>query len=126
MGIIRTEIELRNPVDPSVTPMTVTALADTGALHLCLPDHVVIQMGYKELEKREVTRAKGQRQSVSYVGPVEIRFRNRGSFTGAMVLGEEPLLGAIPMEDMDLVVVPARQTVDVNPDYPNIPGSIAK
>lgn len=43
-----------------------------------------------------------------------------------MVLGDEPLLGAIAMEDMDLVVVPARRTVDVNPDYPNIPGSIAK
>jgi hypothetical protein len=43
-----------------------------------------------------------------------------------MVLGEETLLGAIPMEDMDLVVLPSRQTVDVNPANPNIPGSIAK
>jgi len=43
-----------------------------------------------------------------------------------MVIGDEPLLGAIPMEDMDLVVVPNRQTIDVNPESPNIPGSLAK
>lgn len=43
-----------------------------------------------------------------------------------MVMGDEPLLGAIPMDDMDLVVIPSRQTVDVNPASPNIPMSLAK
>ena len=42
--------------------------------------------------------ADGRRRTVPYVGPVEVRFRNRRCFTGAMVLGNEVLLGAIPME----------------------------
>jgi len=29
------------------------------------------------------------------------------------------------MEDMDLIVIPKTRTVDINPDSPNIAGSIA-
>ena len=47
-------------------------------------------------------------------------------FTGAMVLGNEVLLGAIPMEDMDLVLRPQLQSITVNPESPNIPLSLAK
>jgi hypothetical protein len=63
---------------------------------------------------------------VPYVGPVEVRFGNRRCFTGAMVLGNEVLLGAIPMQDMDLVLRPQLQSVDVNTESPNIPLSVAK
>jgi hypothetical protein len=42
-----------------------------------------------------------------------------------MVLGHEVLLGAIPMEDMDLVLRPQLQSVDVNPESPNLPLSVA-
>ena len=41
-----------------------------------------------------------------------------------MVLGDQVLLGAIPMEDMDLVVHPATRHVIPNPANPNIAGSI--
>jgi hypothetical protein len=54
-----------------------------------------------------------------------MRFRNRRCFTAAMVLGNEVLLGAIPMEDMDLVLRPQMQSVGVNPESPNIPLSVA-
>jgi transposase len=37
-----------------------------------------------------------------------------------------PLLGAIPMEDLDLVIHPATRTVTVNPASPNVPTSVAK
>jgi hypothetical protein len=47
-------------------------------------------------------------------------------FTGALVLGNEVLLGAIPMEDMDLVIIPKTRTVDVNPENPNISATIVK
>ena len=42
-----------------------------------------------------------------------------------MALGDDVLLGAIPMEDMDLVVRPATKDVVPNPSNPNIPASIA-
>lgn len=126
MGIIRTELTLRNPARGGLEPVSVKALVDTGAVHLCIPEHLAIQLDLGELEKREVTLANGHRVAVPYVGPIEVGFKNRRCFTGAMVIGDEPLLGAIPMEDMDLVVVPSRQTIDVNPENPNIPGSLAK
>ena len=36
------------------------------------------------------------------------------------------LLGAIPMEDMDLVLRPQLQSLDANPKSPNIQRSVAK
>ena len=126
MGIIRTEFTFANPSDRTLQPIKALALVDTGAVHLCLPDHMAIQLNLSELEQREVTLANGHRITVPYCGPVEIHFKNRRCFTGAMVMGDEPLLGAIPMEDMDLVVIPSRHTVDVNPASPNIPMSMAK
>lgn len=105
--------------------MSVSALADTGALHLCIPEHVALQLQLEEQDKREVTIADGTNHLVSYVGPLIVRYANRTCFTGAMVLGEEIRLGAIPMEDMDLVVRPATCDVVPNPLNPNIPASIA-
>jgi clan AA aspartic protease len=126
MGIIRTGFEFANPSNRALSSVVAKALVDTGAVHLCLPEHIAIQLDLKELEQREVTLANGHRIKVPYCGPVEIRFKNRRCFTGAMVMGDEPLLGAIPMVDMDLVVFPARQCVDVNPASPNIAMSLAK
>jgi clan AA aspartic protease len=126
MGLIRAPFQLSNPSQPQLQPVEVQALVDTGAVHLCIPEHLVIQLELRELERREVVLADGHRRSVPYVGPVEIRFRNRRCFTGAMVLGDEVLVGAIPMEDMDLVLRPQLQSVDVNPESPNIPLSLAK
>lgn len=126
MGIIRTEVTLKNPASSAFAALSVKALVDTGAVHLCIPEHLAIQLGLNELEEREVTLANGHRVAVPYVGPIEVQFKNRRCFTGAMVMGDEPLLGAIPMDDMDLIINPARQTVNVNPESPNIPSSLAK
>ena len=126
MGIISTEIQLSNPRNRALCPVTVKALADTGALHLCIPEHIAIQLELEELYKREVTTADGGRHVCPYVGPIEVKFENRGCFTGALVLGDEVLQGAVPMEDMDVLLSPARQAVIVNPESPNIAMSIAK
>ncbi len=126
MGLTQATIELSNPRKPELLPMSVEALADTGALHLCIPEHLSIQLGLAETEKREVTTADGGKHLCAYVGPVQIKFENRTCFTGALVLGDTVLLGAVPMEDMDLVVAPSRMTVEVNPNSPNIPTTVAK
>ena len=118
--------ELANARRSDLAAVEVNALADTGALHLCIPDHVAIQLQLDELEKREITVADGSKRLVPYMGPVVISFANRQCYAGAMVLGDETLLGAIPMEDMDLVVLPGTQQVVVNPANPNIAVSIAK
>jgi clan AA aspartic protease len=126
MGITYTNIEIRNPIRPDLSPIASTAPADTGALHLCLPRHIALQLALDTQEEREVTLADGSKLLVPYVGRVGLRFDNRQCFVGALVMGGEVLLGAIPMEDMDLVVVPMTRQVTINPASPNIPSSVAK
>lgn len=117
---------LTNPRDPAIESVEVPALADTGSVFLCIPEHVRLQLRLETLQEREVALADGSCVSVPYVGPLVVRFKNRIGVMGALVLGTEVLLGAIPMEDMDLVVDPRRQTVDVNPASPNIASGIVK
>lgn len=126
MGMIHAEIELANPTQPQLNPLVVDALVDTGAMTLCIPEHVALQLGLEEIETREVTTADEKRHVVPYVGPVRIKFQHRTCFTGALVIGETVLLGAVPMEDMDLVVSPAGETITVNPKSPNIPSALVK
>ncbi len=125
MGIILADIELANARQDDLLPMTVNALVDSGAVHLCIPQHVANQLRLPVLDRREVTVASGASQMVDYVGPIKVRFANRQCLVGALVLGDQALLGAIPMEDMDLVISPSRQTVTVNPKNPNIAASVA-
>lgn len=126
MGLVKAEIELSNPIEREVKPIKVKSLVDTGALHLCIPEHIAIQLKLDELYKREVTTADGRKHLVPYMGPISIKFENRACFTGALVIGDEVLLGAVPMEDMDVLISPAKQALIVNPESPNIAMSIAK
>jgi clan AA aspartic protease len=126
MGLVNARVMLSNPRLPELAPLEVEVLADTGATHLCIPEHVQTQLGLEVLEWREIALADGSVHSVPYVGPVQIRFKNRSGFTGALVMGDQVLFGAIPMEDMDLVVVPRTRSIDVNPESPNFARSIAK
>lgn len=126
MGIVYAAMRLGNDARPDLEEIDAEAVVDTGALHLCLPEHVALQLQLKDNGVREITLADGHVQQVRYVSPVRIAMLNRVCVTGALVLGDQVLLGAIPMEDMDLVVEPARQLVTVNPRAPNIPMSLAK
>ena len=126
MGLVNATFELSNPRRPDLDALVVEALADTGAVHLCIPEHVRRQLRLETLEEREVTLADGSLRTVPYVGPVQLRFGNRHGFTGALVLGDQVLCGVIPMEDMDLVVIPGTRSLAVNPDSPNLPTSQAR
>jgi clan AA aspartic protease len=124
MGIVTSTILLRNARVPTLA-LLVDAVAATGSIHLCIPQRVCDRLRLEKLEDREVTLADGSTKLVPYVGPVEIRFKNRTGFTGALVMGDQVLFGAIPMEDMDLVVVPKTRELDVNPRSPDIGTSVA-
>ena len=126
MGLVNSKLLLKNPRKPDLESVEVDALADTGAVHLCITEHIQIQLQLEEIDKKDVTLADGNEKLVPYVGPIELRFKNRIGFSGALVMGDQVLLGAIPMEDMDLIVIPKTRTIDVNPSSPNIATSIAK
>ncbi len=126
VGLVMTMITLRNPRYPDQQPVDIEALADTGAVHMCIPQHVAIQLRLDQYDHKEVTIADGSKRLVPYVGPIEIRFKNRVGFGGALVMGDQVLLGAIAMEDMDLVVSPKDRKIEVNPASPNIACSTVK
>jgi clan AA aspartic protease len=124
VGIISVALSLSNPARPELRSVEVQAVVDTGAFALCIPEHVRIQLDLQEAERREVTMANGKKESVSYVGPVKIACLGRTSYAGAVVLGDRVLLGAIPLEDMDLVISPTKREITVNPQSPNVPSGI--
>jgi len=126
MGLVHAKVVLKNPRNAKIKPLEVEALVDSGSLHLCIPAHLQVQLKLEEIDQKEVTLADGAKKLVPYVGPLEIRFKNRVGFVGALVMGDQPLVGAIPMEDMDLVVIPGKRVLDVNPESPNVSSSIAK
>ncbi len=126
MGLANAKIQLRNPRKPDLAPIEIDALADTGSVHLYIPEHLRLQLELEEIDRKDVTLADGSEQVVPYVGPLELRFKNRVGFCGALVMGDQALLDAIPMEDMDLIVIPKTREVTVNPLSPNIATSIAK
>lgn len=126
MGQIHTKILLSNALEAGLEPLEVEALVDTGAAMLCVPNYIAGQLKLAVLEQREVTTADGRKRQCAYVGPVHVQFGNRSCFVGALVLGDSVLLGAIPMEDMDLVIHPLGRTVTVNPKSPDIPSAMAK
>ncbi len=126
MGLSYGKITLSNPRLDLIKPVEVDALVDTGANFLCIPQHVANQLQLEIDSEKEVTLADGKRQMCPYVGPIRISFDNRSCYVGALILGDDVLLGAIPMEDMDLVVIPNERRLAVNPLNPNFAAGIVK
>jgi hypothetical protein len=100
--------------------VAVEALADAAASHLCIPEPIRIHLALEVIDSKDVTRADGTTISAPYVGPIEVRCKPRVGCTGAVVMGDQVVLAAIPMADMDLVIIPQTRTVDVNPASPNM------
>ena len=133
MGLSYAELEIANYDDVAlarrdkslaadVRRMKVKLLADTGALMLALNEDISAQLGLEKVEERLAELADGSTQSLDVVGPVELRFGNRRTVACAMVLpgDSEPLLGRIPMDDMDLIVEPKTQRIIIDPSMPYI------
>ncbi|HTW94246.1 MAG TPA: clan AA aspartic protease [Tepidisphaeraceae bacterium] len=126
MGTAKAKIRLENPKRPDLQPIEVDAMADTGALFLCISEEVRLQLRLEPTSNKEVATADGRRSLCPYVGPIRVVFENRECYVGAVVLGDEVLLGAVPMEDMDLVFIPSARRVVVNPLHPNFAAGPAK
>ena len=125
MGAARAKVKLRNPRRPELGVVEIDALADTGAMHLCIPPEIRDRLELEAADDKPVTLADGTQRMVAYVGPVELRYGGRTGFTGALVMGDEALLGQVPLEDMDLIVVPKTREVIPNPVSPGAGRSFA-
>ncbi len=131
MGHIYADVELINGEDlllskrqiigeDEVKRMPVRLLVDTGAFMLNINESIQEQLKVPFLEKRKAFLADGRILECDVVSPIELRFKNRKVVCSAMVLqgDAEPLLGVIPLEEMDVLINPAREELIVNPDHP--------
>jgi clan AA aspartic protease len=131
MGLVYADVELINADDlgmarryiigdEEVKRMNVNILVDTGAYNLCINETIQTQLDLPFIEKRKAQLSNGHIEEYNVVGPIVLKFKSRRTVCNAMVLAgdSEPLLGAIPLEDMDVLIHPSRQELIVNPDHP--------
>jgi clan AA aspartic protease len=132
MGITYAEIELIRSDDlallragyiqeEQINRIKVTALVDSGASMLTIPESIKNQLRLRKLDDQQAELADGSIINVEVVGPVEIRFENRMAIVSALVIpGEaEVLLGAILMQAMDVLIDPKQERLIVNPKSPD-------
>lgn len=126
MGLTYAKLKLTNLFNRQV--VEINALVDTGVTFMCVTEEIALQLGFDitEVDRKMVTLADGHQIKVPRIAPIEIAFENRTYVTEAVVLGNESLLGVIPLEAMDLIVDPCRQALIVNPWHPNYPLALAK
>ncbi|MFM9840804.1 MAG: retroviral-like aspartic protease family protein [Cyclobacteriaceae bacterium] len=131
MGLVYADIQLINADDialaknniigqEEVKSMHVNMLVDSGAFMMAINESIQAQLQLPFKQKRKAQLADGSVMEYDVVGPIEVRFKNRQATCNAFVLkgDAEPLLGAIPMEEMDVLVHPTRQELLVNPEHP--------
>ena len=139
MGLVYAEIKLINGDDLAlnrrgmlpeneIRRVTSRALVDTGALDLVINEEVQEQLRLPVLHQRTVWLADETQREVDMVGPVEVRFENRSTIVKAVVLPgvDQILLGAIPLEGLDVFIDPVQERLVVNPKSPDIATSQIK
>ena len=101
---------------------TLDAMLDSGATMLAIPEFVKKQLDLLPVGRIQAELADGSSTSYEVVGPIEVRFQNRRTVVEALVVpgSTRVLLGAIPMEGMDVLVDPKRERLLVNPESPNV------
>jgi clan AA aspartic protease len=131
MGLVHAEIELINAGDlemarrhfldqDEVKRMFVNMLVDSGAYMMAINESIQQQLDLPFIDTRKSIMADGSIAEHNVVGPIIVKFKNRTATCNALVLqgNSEPLLGAIPTEEMDVIIHPLRQEMMVNPEHP--------
>ena len=122
MGLVKTDIRLINSLDEGfaregyikpeeVRTVTVEAIVDTGAMSLVITEELRQKLGLEITGEKIARTANGQRVNCKVTGAVEIQWKNRQWIVNALVVpgAENVLLGAIPLEGLDLMVNPVTQ-----------------
>lgn len=106
--------------EKEIRQVEVKMLVDSGAYMMAINEVVKEQLGLFIVDKRKAQLADGSVQEFDIAGPIEVRFANRKAVCNAIVLkgDTEMLLGAIPMEEMDVLIHPQKNELVVNPDHP--------
>jgi clan AA aspartic protease len=126
MGAVMTEVKLWNYTDledarrglippDAVRTVTIQALVDTGAVTMVIPEDVAQALGLSVIQVRTVTLADGSTREIPKMGGLRIEILGRQMHGDAYVTpaGSMPLIGQIPLEELDLIVDPGTREVRV-------------
>ncbi|MDR3248588.1 MAG: clan AA aspartic protease [Treponema sp.] len=122
MGTVYSEITLKNALDvgkareglipeQQIRMVTISALVDTGAGTLIINEETRQKLGLVIKGLQRATLADGTSTPYQVTEPVDIHWKNRETTCRAIVIpgADSILLGAIPLEDMDLIVDPKQR-----------------
>ena len=129
MGVFSVVIKIRNwqnrylPVDKQGEEVECMALVDSGAVELALPVEIIDQLRLEQLGVVQVCTADGAQHEYRVFGIAELEVQGRTSHIRAIELphGAEPLLGAVPLEEMDWHISPSEKKLVPNPKSPEKP-----
>lgn len=134
MGLVYADIEIINFADETLSEdgylpkerirkVIVKAMADSGAIRLSINENIKNQLGLRVRQQLNISLADGTKRTLDVAGPIRLKFGDRDCITDAFVLpdNEEPLIGAVPMELMDLVIIPSENKLMYNPMHPDGP-----
>ncbi len=134
MGYVYADIELTNEDDvvlhrhgllpeSEIKRVTCRALVDSGAWDLVINEEIQKQLNLPVRERQAVEMADETVMEVDVVGPIEVRFQHKRTIVDAVIMPGTSgvLLGAYPMEGLDVMIDPKRERLIVNPPWPNNP-----
>ena len=129
MSLVKTEITLKNSIDvgksrqglikeTEIRQLTVNAYVDTGAWTLVINEETRKKLGLDITGSDSGTLADGNKAKCDVAGPLEVIWKYRRTTCEALVLPDAKniLLGAIPLEALDLTVNPRREVVGAHGD----------
>ena len=124
MGIVHADITLKNVKDiikaeegiireHEIRQATVDAMVDTGEGTLIINEELRRHLGLEIKGERQATLANDAKEMVKIAGLVEVHWKDRSMTCQPVVVtgSAEVLLGAIPLEDMDLLVDPVHKVL---------------
>ena len=127
MSLVQTEITLKNTNDvlmvrnglineTEIRQLSATALVDTGAWTLVINEETREKLGLEIVGTAPGTLADGTKEAYKMAGPLEVNWKDRRVTLDAIVApnAEWILLGAIPLEAMDLVISPRQELVEAS------------
>ncbi len=129
MGLTYVNVTLKNSTEvgmhrknllseEEVKTITINCLVDTGAMTMIINDEIREALGLPIIGERLSQMADGRKIILPLAGPIDIWYEDRLCTTNAIVMPDDndPLLGVIPLEEMDLWIHPG--TNKLTPIHP--------